>query len=259
MKLGIVQGRLSPPVFNHIQEFPFSSWEIEFELLRTLSLEHIEWIVTKSSFKQNPLFYRNLRSHAINSICADNIIDMRFYKKDFLELSLKPICEAAVENNIKNLTIPLLEQSSILLEGKREMFIENILIFTERYPQLNFSFETEGLSPKNLKELVYKSENFFITYDTGNITSSGDNHSEFLKDKEIVDKINNVHLKDRTYFGVTAYPGTGDTNFSFIFKLLKEQEYNGAYTLQAARDVVGREREVVKQHMDYLERIYDGS
>ncbi len=30
MKIGIIQGRLLPPVNNHIQEFPFNDWEEEF-------------------------------------------------------------------------------------------------------------------------------------------------------------------------------------------------------------------------------------
>jgi len=256
MNLGVVQGRISPPVFGEIQEFPFSSWETEFRLLEELSLSHVEWIVTKSSFKKNPIFYKNLIPYAINSVCVDNVIDYKFYERDFLESNLKPVCDAAIKNGIENITIPLLEFSSICDQDRREKFTKNIISLAKEYQELNFSFETENTKPEILKNLVYESENFFITYDTGNITSSGINHSEFLEDEKIIKKINNVHLKDRTFSGKTVYFGNGDTDFSSIFGMLKSAGYKGVYTLQGARDVIGYEVDTVKKYINYIEEIY---
>ena len=65
MKLGIIQGRLSEPVEGY-QDCP-ANWTREFELLRELRLNHIEWIVTKENYhsKRNEeyrlVFFRGVR------------------------------------------------------------------------------------------------------------------------------------------------------------------------------------------------------
>ena len=54
MKIGIIQGRLTPPD-KGFQDTP-DNWKEEFERLRKLDMNHIEWIVTKESFDNNPIF-----------------------------------------------------------------------------------------------------------------------------------------------------------------------------------------------------------
>ncbi len=85
MKLGIIQGRLSPPEDNHIQEFPIH-WEKEFALLQVLGLSHIEWIVTKGSWEYNPMLDDtvDLKGLPISSICVDAMIDKDFYKDQYI-------------------------------------------------------------------------------------------------------------------------------------------------------------------------------
>ena len=58
MRIGIIQGRLSPPV-EGFQECPVE-WEREFDLLPKLDLNHIEWIVTYENYHRNPIFYKDL-------------------------------------------------------------------------------------------------------------------------------------------------------------------------------------------------------
>ena len=71
--IGIIQGRLSQPI-EGFQECP-NDWKGEFDLLPSLGLNHIEWIVTKKSFSNNPLFSEDLSNYPISSICADNLVD----------------------------------------------------------------------------------------------------------------------------------------------------------------------------------------
>ena len=77
MNIGIIQGRLSSPE-EGFQECP-KNWEKEFELLKELGLSHVDWIVTKNSFDNNPIFFKNLNGYPINSICADNLVDKDFF------------------------------------------------------------------------------------------------------------------------------------------------------------------------------------
>ena len=248
MKIGIIQGRLSPPV-EGFQECP-KDWQREFNLLEELGLSHIDWIVTKHSFKNNPIFFEDLKDYPINSICADNLVDETMLGE--LNSGLIPICNAAVRNNIKNITIPLLEDSSVKNKLKRKIFINLMLPIADKYKDLNFSFEAE-LEAEKLLEIVDLRDNFFVTYDTGNITSCGFDHEKYIN--LVKHKIDNVHLKDRTCDAKTVEPLTGDTDFDLIFKILNNIGYNGAYTLQTTRERFGNEIDTISRHKKTFEEI----
>lgn len=253
MKLGIMQGRLTEPINGKIQEFP-KNWKIEFTLLNQLGLNHIEWIITKNSFKTNPLFSDPLSQHPISSICADNLIDKHFINNEFLSKNLRPICEYTYKNKIKNITIPLLEDSSIKDKDKRKMFFRLIRNYANNYPQLNFSFELD-ISPKEILGIAKLSKNFFITYDTGNVTSNGLDHKEYIL--SLHKFINNIHLKDKSVSGESVPPGYGNVDFKSIFKLLKSFNYDGPYTIQTKRGETGKEQETIINNKQFFEKMYN--
>ena len=240
--IGIIQGRLSPPI-EGFQECP-KDWKREFDLLGEVGLSHIDWVVTKQSFKHNPIFFQDLKRYSINSICADNLVDECIFGE--LASSLIPICNAAVRNNIKNVTIPLLENSNVEDNSNRDIFIKLMLPIADTYKNLNFSFEAE-LEAEKILEIIDLRDNFFTTYDTGNITSCGFDHKKYIN--LVKHKINNVHLKDRTFDAQTVEPMTGDTDFKLIFKTLKNIGYNGLYTLQTARGESGKEINTISDHV----------
>jgi hypothetical protein len=255
MKLGLIQGRLLRPEDGWIQEFP-TCWVEEFIKAKTLGFGHIEWIVTERSFETNPIFTEDCKDYNISSICADNLVNKRFIDRDFLFHNLDPICRAAIKNRIPFVTIPLLEDSSISDENIRNQFIALILEYSDKYPGLNFSFEAET-SAENVLRLVSLRDNFFITYDTGNITSEGIDHKDYIE--KTFHKINNVHLKDRTYSAETVPPLSGDTDFDLIFNTLSSMGYDELYTIQTARGKTGSEIRTMKQHKNIFERLYNAS
>ena len=51
IKLGVMQGRLSPPKRNLIQHFPSNNWENEFKLCKNLGLKSIEWVFESENLK----------------------------------------------------------------------------------------------------------------------------------------------------------------------------------------------------------------
>ena len=146
MKIGIIQGRLLPPVNNHIQEFPFDNWEEEFQLLDNNGLSHVEWIITKNSYKNNPLFLQDLSSYLISSICCDHLIDDNIQNISFLKDNLHEVCKFAHKNKIQFISIPLLENSNMENGIRRKEFISSILKIKEQF-DLEFIFETE-LTPE---------------------------------------------------------------------------------------------------------------
>ena len=124
----------------------------------------------------------------------------------------------------------------------------------DKYPSLNFSIEAE-LEAQDLLEIVTLRDNIFVTYDTGNITSFGIPHDEYIT--VLKEKIDNVHLKDRTFSARTVPPFEGDTDFDLIFKTLKNIGYKGRYTLQTAREKDGEETTTVLKHLQlFKERGY---
>lgn len=254
MNIGILQGRLSKPIDNFIQDFPSDTWEQEFELLDELGLTHIEWVVNKKSFDAS---YLNIDckkySDKILSVSCDNLTNKNIAEKDFLDEQLDPVCKFAERNNIKSITIPLLEDSKI--DGCLNKFISNITIYANKYKDINFNFELESDYKVALK-LLKSHDNFYLTYDIGNITACRFSHEGYIRN--CFDYINVIHLKDKTINPVkNVEPGTGLANFNLVFKILKELEYNGVFTMQTNRGQDGFEIETVKRHKKFFEDLYE--
>ena len=254
MKLGILQGRLSPPN-GGFQEFP-NNWRNEFVHMETLGLNHIDWLVTKKCDENtNPLFSQDLSSLKIGSICTDNLIDTRIANSTFLFSELHKICDSAIKNNISTITIPLLELSDLSDDDTRSRFIDNINEFALNwFPSLIFSFEIE--SHQNvITPIIYSNDNFRLTYDTGNMTSLGINHEYYIT--KYKDKIDTVHIKDRLFDGTTVSPGTGKTDFKSIFNCLRfinDKDIN--YTIQTDRENDGDEVNTISKHKKIIEKLY---
>lgn len=255
MKLGVMQGRLSEPVKNQIQLFPKDTWKKEFSLLGELDLNHIEWIVTPE-YDLNPGYVSDLKNYPIHTVCADTLLDERFLEHNFIFNVISDIGKIAIKNDIKFITIPLMELSNVNTEERLNKFIEGLtaaIYYFDEY-DLSFSIEAEADIP-TMKKILSVSDRVFVTYDLGNMTSFGIDHRLYIE--EFIDKINNVHIKDRTKDGQTVEPLTGDTEFSKIFKLLKEHNYDGVFTLQTARGQTGKEFETIKKHKNIFERLYN--
>lgn len=255
MNLAIIQGRLLPPVNGHIQEFPKHDWIKEFNYISDLGLNYIEWIITRKSFDEKVLNL-NVKSFntKISSITCDNLITNEIFSSDFLSKELKPICDWAVMNGIKSISIPLLEDSKLTHENKFEFF-NLIKAYSLVYPELEFHFEMESDYSIAI-ELAKLSKNFYLIYDTGNITSCGFDHEEWLTN--CIEYIKNVHLKDRTINPIkTVEPLTGDTDFELIFETLNKLNYKGLFTLQLARGDEGKEIETTIKHMQIFKKIYE--
>jgi len=256
MKIGIMQGRLSEPTNGHIQEFP-KRWEKEFSILENYNLIGLEWLITKGCFSNNPIFKKpkEVAEYSVTSICLDTLVDEKIINKEFLYDNLVFLCETITAfTSIRNITIPLLEASDMNDNIKREKFCILIKQIGESYPDIRFSFEAE-LECEKLQEIISLCQNFYVTYDTGNITSCGLDHCEYIN--FFGNKINNVHLKDRTFSAETVEPLTGDTPFETIFRCLRKIKYDGPFILQTARSKSGKEKETILRHKNIFESLYE--
>jgi len=249
MRVGVLQGRLSKPVNKKMQEFPSNTWKSEFNVLNIIGLSGIEWLITPNNNLNNPLFIDDNLPSNILSVCVDTMVNNLFYNDEFMNQNLVPVLDKMVELNLNKIVIPLLEDSSVENEYIRYEFLKNITHISEKYPNINFCFEFE-CNKEIVMEVVNKKDNFFITYDTGNFTST---YKEKINHKELIHyfgpKIKNVHFKDRTFNGETKHFGLGDTDFKTIIDSLKNINYTDNIVLQLARDVDGDE-------INYIKNIY---
>src|SRR3990167_7916074 len=88
--IGIIQGRLSAPVNNKIQAFPWDSWEDEFRIAATIGFDDIEFIFETENYLQNPLWTAAgigrvnelIRETGVlvNYICADYFMENPFVR-----------------------------------------------------------------------------------------------------------------------------------------------------------------------------------
>ena len=62
--LGIIQGRLSPPIRGQYQAFP-KEWRKEFELAAKLGISYIEWLIKDFCYDFNPLWSEQGRSEIL--------------------------------------------------------------------------------------------------------------------------------------------------------------------------------------------------
>jgi len=168
--------------------------------------------------------------------------------------NLKPTLDRMGTQKVKNIVIPLLEDSSIIEPEIRNKFKQNIKKFITDYPNINFCFEFE-CDVETISELFELGDNVYVTYDTGNVTSFyGEevNHEKnifYLKNR-----ILNVHIKDRTFDSVTVPYGSGDTDFNTIFKSLNKINYDGNFILQLCREISGNEYEYINKHFNLIKK-----
>lgn len=261
-----MQGRLTPPEPGIQDEFYVGkNWKEEFDKIKKLEnitlfdssykinqISHIEWVITKSSFKNNPLFKNSLKKYPIFSVSAYNMMDKSFYKKEFMLANLKPILDAAKKNGIKHVNIPLKEFSSIQNVEIRKEFIKNIREYGKKYKDITFLFEFECW-PEEILEVLRGNKNFKLTYNTGVITAFKGKQSHKYFFSKLHKYILNVHLKDKPVKGKISELGEGEVDFSEILaNLMFVYKYKGNFTLQTNRGEPKREMVTIARHMKYF-------
>jgi hexulose-6-phosphate isomerase len=249
-KIGIMQGRLSPPINTRIQAFPVNHWEEEFQKASKIGFTSIEWIF--DTLSPNPIVDKmkirkinKLSSEfdiSINSLCADFFMVNKLFNVSEDEISsnldtLKILIENCSELEINILEIPLVDSSSIKNELFEKEFTTNlneILPIAEKNNVI-LTLETD-LPPVRFDSLLSDINNPYVAanYDIGNSTSLGyDPALEF----EIMGKwIKNIHIKDRIINGNTVVLGTGNTNFELFFSLISQIKYSDDLVIQGARE-----------------------
>ena len=248
LRIGVMQGRLSPRPAGKLQEFPWQSYAAEFATAARLGFHSIEWIFEAPRFEENPLWteagreeIRELTATSgvrVQSVCADYFMVHRLAGEGALALSqnrdvLADLIVATNAIGADRILIPLLETSAVdTPELKREVAIslKSVAEIAERYGvTLGLEMEIPGAEYAKLVQSV-GSPRVRAYYDTGNSTAQGADIATDIV--PILPLLHAVHIKDRVRGGGSKPLGTGDTNFQGFFPALLRAGFRGDFVLQ---------------------------
>ena len=272
MKFGIMQGRLTEPKGRGIQFFPFEHWREEFDMVKSLGLDEIEFIFDYDQYKENPLWQDKGEAVGavadksgvhVHSVCFDYFMRRAFYKyqgnkrETLIEENrqvLRHVLSNMLVQGISLIEIPLVDDSSLQSETEETAFRDFLLpIIDETDAGISFGLETD-MEPHRFRKYLdsFGTERLGANYDSGN--SSGLGYKPYEELTILRERILNIHIKDREYQGTTKQLGTGSADFEGFFKALKEIGYDGSLILQAARGEDGHEQENIAWQLDFVKK-----
>lgn len=248
LRVGVMQGRLSPRPPGKLQEFPWHGYAAEFATAARLGFDSIEWIFEAPRYEENPLWTERGREEIrelvdqsgvrVQSVCADYFMVERLAGESPAALSrnqgvLNELIVAAHAVGADRILIPLLESSAVgTPELKREVArsLRGAVPMAESFGvTLGLEMEIPGHEYAELVESV-GSARVRAYYDTGNSTAQGLDIAEDIV--PLLPLLHAVHVKDRVRGGGSKPLGTGDANFQGFFSRILRAGFKGDLVLQ---------------------------
>jgi L-ribulose-5-phosphate 3-epimerase len=266
VRIGVMQGRLLPPIEGRHQSFPSQQWRTEFPLAAEASVDAIEWIYDAISGGENPIGtdsgvteIRQLSEKyniAVVSLCADYFMAHPLAKAVAAEqegrinklLWLLDRCKLA---GIRRVVLPFLDNSRIESDAEEVRVVQvmrRALAYAEK-AGVELDFET-SLDPQRLPALLAKLPQLKVNYDSGNSASLGYNVREEIA--AYGDRVGGVHIKDRIRAGGTVPLGTGNAEIPVLLSQLHKIGYQGDFVMEAARGEAGKELAWVRHNREFV-------
>jgi hexulose-6-phosphate isomerase len=256
-RIGIMQGRLVPPLNGRIQAFPRDSWADEFARAAAAQLDCIEWIYDAFGADVNPFGsaaglarLQTLIAESgvtIRSVCADYFMD-----KPLLRISeparqerlgvLEHLLEQGRQLGIVRMVLPFVDASAITTAAEADSVVESLLQIIPVAARCGVELHLEtALDAPAFQALLapLPARWVKVNYDIGNSASLGYRPQEEFA--AYGDRLGSVHIKDRVRGGSTVPLGSGDADFDAVFNGLRALRYAGDFVLQVARGTAGDE------------------
>ncbi len=247
LKIGFMQGRLSPKPEDRIQAFPKDNWKQEFAAAPRAGFSCIELIYDELYLEENPLGSASGRGElrqlaekhgvALHSICADYFMCQPLVA----EGPRKGTIEKARElfSIAKEIGCPLVEfpfvDSTSLLKHKNLGAVHDVMASLARDAQalgITIAVETD-LPPLPFRDFLNGlPDNVGANLDLGNSAALG--YDVLAECRAYGHRLLNIHIKDRVLGGTTVPLTEGHTDFPRAFRGLKEAHYKGDFILQTA-------------------------
>ena len=269
--IGIMQGRLFPPLEGRFQCFPRDHWSEEFPRASEAGLGCIEWIYDLFGADVNPLAtdagidaLKSLSAQhgvAIRSVCADYFMDRPFLRTGEAEVAeltthLHWLLRRCQMLAIRHAVLPFVDNSRIETEDDEQSVIEvlNRCLPVAEETGVELHLET-SLPPERFAAMLARISHRMVqaNYDSGNSSSLGYHpRDEFAA---YGDRIGSIHIKDRVRGSGTVPLGTGDADLPALFDCVKAIGYERHFILQVARSTPGEEVEWARHNLATVRRL----
>lgn len=264
--IGIVQGRLSPPVNGRLQAFPADTWQKEFVVAKELGLGCIEWVYDSV---ENPILdraaWKEIRRLCeitpARSLCADYFVGHPAYRQpEQFAIHFRYLLECAEQiRHINKVILPFVDNSAIDLPEQFETTVDVLGKVIPYAQKIGIQVCVElSLAPHRVYELLMRFPAYAlgICYDIGNSAALGYRPVEefFWYGRHI----SHIHIKDRLEGTGKSVPlGEGDANFKSFFKCVRDYKFCGDMILQVARGEGFREWEKAAQDLQFVQRFLE--
>jgi L-ribulose-5-phosphate 3-epimerase len=268
--IGIMQGRLSPPVDGRFQCFPLLHWQDEFGRAAEAGFQFIEWIFDEPCATTNPvasdsgielLRQRSKASGvAVRSMCADYFMERPLLRVSPAENAqrlekLSWLLGRCQQVGIQRVVLPFVDASRIDDDKDFNDVVASLRSIAPRCEATGVEIHLEtSLPPKRFAELLAAVDHpkVKVNYDSGNSASLGfDVGEEFAAYGA---RVGSVHIKDRVRGGGTVPLGKGNADFTAFRDCLRRIGYTGDLTLQVARGEPGQETAMMTDVRHWVEQ-----
>jgi hexulose-6-phosphate isomerase len=246
LRVGFMQGRLSPLVGERIQAFPGARWADELTIAKVNKIKKMEWTIDTCSFASNPLVQGNMHASIrvelkkneiqVPSVTCDYFMENPHWQANGVDIErdISRILEGMSLVGASILVIPLVDNSSIKNNPGIDLnfFSKMEKELIRRHIRIAFEVDLNELECADFIE-NFPPDNFGINYDIGNSASYG--FDPEIEISNYGDRIFNVHVKDRVRNGGTVPLGHGDADFATVIKNLSKNKYEGNFIMQTAR------------------------
>jgi L-ribulose-5-phosphate 3-epimerase len=269
--IGIMQGRLSPPLHGRIQAFPAGTWQAEFARASEAGLQAIEWVYDIEDAETNPIGsaegvaeMRQLsKKHGveIQSLCADYFMPFPLVRAAEAEWEarlhkLEWLLAQCRQAGVQQVVLPFVDNSRIDSAQDRQDVIRLFQRLEKTLDRLDLQIHLEtSLGPEEFRSLIKDigQPRVRINYDSGNSASLG--YSVETEWAAYGNFVGSVHIKDRLKGGTTVPLGSGNADFAALARVLKGFHYQERFILQVARGKTGDEVNWALQNRSFLEQL----
>jgi L-ribulose-5-phosphate 3-epimerase len=262
--VGVMQGRLSPPLGGRIQAFPKASWREEFAKAKACGLETIEWIFEAEEWEKNPVLAdpgevaQEAGRHGVQvlSVCGDYLMDRPLVRTSLEQQRqgvavVHRLIESCGRLGVRYIGLPFVDSSALQTEAEMDEVAHCLrpCLDAAQRQQMTLAFET-SLGPNAFRMFLDKLDHpsAGVNYDIGNSASLGFDTREEIR--SYGESVATVHVKDRVLGGGSVALGEGDADFDRTFQALARIDFTGPFILQAARG--GDEVEVVRGYGTFV-------
>jgi len=247
MRLGIMQGRLSPRGARP-QSFPFETWQTEFQRARFYGFDLVEWLFSAADYTRNPLWTapgladirQCIRASGVSvaSICADYFVDYPILRvpdgerRRHVEV-LNRLIERAAQLEVPVIVLPVLDAGE-LHDGRDDAILLESLIeplALARSMGVTLAIESNTPADRYLNLIAQAADPALsICFDTGNRVAQG---LDIVADIHLLAPyVREVHIKDRQLNGPNVALGEGAAPLDAFFDAVTSGPYAGPFILE---------------------------